>query len=184
MNMALYQPGLGYYSGGLQKFGERGDFITAPEVSPFFGQCLANQIAEVFQNFRSDADDSVSLLEFGAGSGILAVDILLALEKLGELPQRYMILELSAELKQRQQDKICDRAPHLLERVVWLDQLPDDMSNVVVVANEVLDAMPVTVFDITGTGIDTLMIGFEHDQLVSRYLPADAEIEDMVAQIQ
>ncbi|MBE9567058.1 MAG: SAM-dependent methyltransferase, partial [Proteobacteria bacterium] len=75
-------------------------------------------------------------------------------------------------------------APHLLERVVWLDQLPDDMSNVVVVANEVLDAMPVTVFDITETGIDTLIIGFEHDQLVSRYLPADAEIEDMVAQIQ
>ena len=183
MNMALYQPGLGYYSGGLQKFGESGDFITAPEVSPFFGQCLANQIAEIFQNFNCDAEHA-SVLEFGAGSGILAVDILLALEKLGQLPLRYMILELSAELKQRQQEKIHERAPHLLERVIWLYQLPEDMENIVVLANEVLDAMPVEMFEKTEAGINMLKIGVEQEQLVSRYLPASAEVKDTVAQIQ
>ena len=110
MNMALYQPGLGYYSGGLQKFGEKGDFITAPEVSPLFGQCLANQLDEIIRNMTSTSE-TVSILEFGAGTGILAADILRRLQLLDNLPERYCILELSAELQHRQKQTIEKQVP-------------------------------------------------------------------------
>lgn len=184
MNITLYQPGLGYYSGGLQKFGERGDFITAPEVSPFFGQCFGNQIAEVLKNIRQTSADEVSLLEFGAGSGILAADILLALEKLGSLPDRYLIIELSAELKQRQSETLRTRAPQLFDYVTWLDQMPDDVNNAVVIANEVLDAMPVECFRVKDSRIDALMIGLENGRLVAAYKPATAFIKQHISVVQ
>lgn len=193
MNIALYQPGLGYYSGGLQKFGEQGDFITAPEVSPLFGQCLANQVSEVLRNFKATgneagANEKTYLLEFGAGSGILAADILLALEKLGCLPEKYLILELAAELKQRQKETIMNKSPHLLEYVQWLDQLPEDLNNTIVIANEVLDAMPVECFRVTAAGsgnkIETLMIGAEQGRLVSRYIPAEDDVIEKISTIQ
>lgn len=173
MNTALYEPGLGYYSGGLQKFGEKGDFITAPEVSPLFGQCLAGQVAEVFQNFKQVSDEKPVVIEFGAGSGVLAVDILLQLEKLVSLPEKYLILELSVELQCRQKETIKKMAAHLLDRVFWLDQLPDDVSNVVVIANEVLDAMPVECFKIKDGGVEVLRVTVENEKLVSSYLADD-----------
>jgi SAM-dependent MidA family methyltransferase len=186
MNIALYEPALGYYSGGLQKFGQKGDFITAPEVSPLFGQCLANQLAEVLANFKADGHSDVSLVEFGAGSGVLAADVLLRLEALQLLPEFYCIIELSAELQQRQKKTIEKKAKHLLSRVRWLDQLPEDMSHVIVVANEVLDAMPVECFK---TGSDTsssqtLIVGFENDELVSKYLPTEAPIIEKLSEMQ
>ncbi len=178
MNIALYEPGLGYYSGGLQKFGRKGDFITSPEVSPMFGQCIANQVSEVLLNFRNSNDKEVYIIEFGAGSGVLAVDVLLQLENIVSLPDQYLILELSAELQQRQKETIKNKAPHLFEIVRWLDCLPDDVTNAVVVANEVLDAMPVECFKVVANTIETLTIGFDNDELVSRYVPAgDAVIE-------
>ena len=184
MNIALYEPALGYYSGGLQKFGQKGDFITAPEVSPLFGQCLAKQILEVIKNLQKSSDEKIFIVEFGAGSGILAVDILLQLEALDCLPEKYFIIELSAELKQRQKQKIKKKTAHLLEYVQWLDQLPDDVSSAIIVANEVLDAMPVECFRITGNGIESLMVGFENDSLVSRYLPAEQNTVETVVSIQ
>jgi SAM-dependent MidA family methyltransferase len=138
MQLALYTPALGYYSSGSQKFGAQGDFITAPEISPLFAQCVANYIQPTLQTTRN-------ILEFGAGSGQLAVDLLTALEKIHSLPEHYYILELSAELQQRQQQKIAEQLPHLLSRVSWLKQLPKDL-HAVVIANEVLDAMPVERF--------------------------------------
>ena len=114
MNIALYQPGLGYYTSGSQKFGAKGDFITAPEVSPLFGQCLAKQIADVLGEFQKNSNEKAVVLEFGAGSGVLAVDILLELERLGSLPDQYLILELSAELKHRQQQILMEKVSHLL----------------------------------------------------------------------
>ena len=138
MSLALYAPGLGYYVNGAQKFGVGGDFITAPELSPLFGQSLANQIAEVFQSLPQPF-----LLEFGAGSGALAVSVLERLEQLDCLPVRYQILELSAELQQRQRETISEALPHLLERVEWLSHIPSSPWCGVVIANEVLDAMPV-----------------------------------------
>lgn len=173
MNIALYQPGLGYYSSGSQKFGQKGDFITAPEVSHLYGQCLAKQIAEVLRNFRMASDEKSTVLEFGAGSGVLAVDVLQELERLGCLPEQYLILELSAELRQRQQQILEEKVPHLFARVQWLDQLPDDVMNAVVIANEVLDAMPVECFRVHDNNVESLMVGVENDKLMARYTTAD-----------
>jgi len=183
MNIALYQPGLGYYSGGLQKFGDKGDFITAPEVSPLFAQCLAGQVAEVFQNIRKTSDEKQFIIEFGAGSGVLAVDVLLQLEKLDALPEKYLILELTAELQGRQKEIIRQKAAHLYDRVRWLEQLPDDVSNAVVIANEVLDAMPVECFRVNGKKIETLMVAVEDEKLVASYT-ADGKLDDKIESIQ
>lgn len=141
MQMALYEPGLGYYVAGQHKLGAEGDFTTAPEISPLFSQCLANHCAQVLQDKPGQ-----QLLEFGAGSGIMAADLLLQLEKLGCLPDKYLILELSPELQQRQHSTLQRLAPHLLKRIEWLQQLPDHPFRGVILANEVLDAMPVEMF--------------------------------------
>ncbi len=136
MELSLYSPGLGYYSAGAHKFGEAGDFITAPELSPLFGRTLARQVAEIM------ACSAPHILELGAGSGKLAVDMLAELEQLGSLPESYSILEVSADLRARQQVLMRERLPHLLGRVYWLDELPEKFSGAIV-ANEVLDALPV-----------------------------------------
>lgn len=136
MELALYAPGLGYYTAGTSKFGEAGDFITAPELSPLFGRTLARQAAEVMRH------SAPHILELGAGSGKLAADMLAELERLGSLPESYSILEVSADLRERQQARLRERLPHLFERVRWLNELPEAFSGAVV-ANEVLDALPV-----------------------------------------
>ena len=138
MHQALYTPGLGYYSGGAHKFGAAGDFITAPELTPLFGQALAQQIAEVM------AQSARQVIEVGAGTGHLAADVLLALDRLGCAPEQYRILEVSGELRGRQADTLRERAPALAHRVQWIDQLPERFSGAVI-ANEVLDVMPVHV---------------------------------------
>ncbi|MDE2366845.1 MAG: SAM-dependent methyltransferase [Betaproteobacteria bacterium] len=137
MRLALYAPGLGYYSGGAAKFGQEGDFVTAPEISPLFGRAVARQAAQVLEAGRSG-----NILEFGAGTGKLALDLLLELEKLGSPPDRYFILEVSAELRQRQQNLFERSAPRLLPRISWLTQLPARFDGLIL-ANEVIDAMPV-----------------------------------------
>jgi SAM-dependent MidA family methyltransferase len=131
MELALHAPGLGYYGGGSRKFGIEGDFLTAPELTPLFGQALAAQVAQVA------AASAPQVLEVGAGTGRLAVDLLRALDV-----ERYFILELSGELRARQQQLIAEEVPDRQGRVVWLDALPDEFSGCVV-ANELLDAMPV-----------------------------------------
>ncbi|MDX9836248.1 MAG: SAM-dependent methyltransferase [Azoarcus sp.] len=136
MELALYAPGLGYYSGGARKFGPGGDFITAPELTPLFGQALASQVEQVMRC------SAMQVIEVGAGTGLLAADLLLELERREALPVSYGILELSAELRERQFDTLAQRVPHLAGRVVWLDALPEHFAGVVV-ANEVLDVMPV-----------------------------------------
>src|SRR3984957_4955287 len=141
MDIALYAPGLGYYSAGAHKLGSGGDFTTAPEISRLFGGCVARQCAEIL-----DALGGGSILEIGAGSGRLAADVLLRLETLGELPDRYWILEISADLRERQRTHLARHLPHLLERIHWLDQPPEASFQGVILANEVLDALPVTRF--------------------------------------
>jgi SAM-dependent MidA family methyltransferase len=136
MELALYAPGLGYYTAGAHKFGAAGDFITAPELSPLFGRSVARQVAEIMQS------SAPHVLELGAGSGKLAADMLAELEQLENLPDSYAILEVSADLRARQQTLLQDRLPHLLDRVHWLDALPEKFSGAIV-ANEVLDALPV-----------------------------------------
>ncbi len=136
MELSLYLPGFGYYTAGSRKFGDAGDFITAPELSSLFGRTLARQLAEVMEQ------SAPQILELGAGSGKLAADILLELERMDRLPQRYAILEISADLRERQQQLLQTQVPHLLDRVHWLESLPDSISGAVI-ANEVLDALPV-----------------------------------------
>lgn len=136
MDMALHLPGLGYYAGGSLKFGAAGDFVTAPELTPLFGQALARQVAQLLAVLPEP-----TLLEVGAGSGRLVADLLLALEKLGALPARCAILELSGELRARQKQTLAEAAPHHAAHVVWLEELPEAFTGVIV-ANELLDALP------------------------------------------
>jgi len=136
MAEALYAPGLGYYSGGARKFGAGGDFITAPELTPLFGQALATQVQQIMDL------SAPHVIEAGAGTGLLAADLLLELEHRGALPESYGILEVSAELRERQFDTLTSKVPHLAGRVSWLDGLPERFSGAMV-ANEVLDVMPV-----------------------------------------
>ncbi len=138
MEMALYLPGLGYYAGGAHKFGAGGDFVTAPEITPLFGQALARQVAQILRA----ASPAPSLLEVGAGSGKLAADLLLALAAADALPASYEILELSGELRARQLETITAAAPHLLGFVRWRETLPESFCGCVL-ANELLDALPV-----------------------------------------
>ena len=141
MQLALYSPGLGYYAAGRQKFGESGDFITAPELSPLFAQTLARPVGQLLASM-----EQACVIEFGAGSGVLACGLLQELAALQQLPEKYLIIELSAELRHRQHQQISQQVPQLLGRVEWLDSLPEHSLNAVVIANEVLDAMPVRRF--------------------------------------
>ncbi|WP_415768241.1 class I SAM-dependent methyltransferase [Paraburkholderia sp. J69-1] len=144
MERTLYAPGLGYYSGGSRKFGlladDGSDFVTAPEMSPLFAATLARAVGEALA-----ASGTHALMEFGAGTGRLAAGVMLALEALGVRFDSYAIVDLSGELRERQRDTIAQRAPHLLDRVQWLDALPASFEGVVI-GNEVLDAMPVRLF--------------------------------------
>jgi SAM-dependent MidA family methyltransferase len=169
MDLALYAPGLGYYSGGAQKLGVGGDFTTAPEVSSLFGRCVALQCAEVF-----GALSSRSILEIGPGSGRLAADILARLEGLGQLPQNYWILEVSAELRARQQELLKERLPHLLERVAWLDRPPEEPFDGIVLANEVLDALPVARFRWHANGVEELGVGMADGHFAWAARPANS----------
>src|ERR1700736_3615024 len=151
MDRALYAPGLGYYSAGARKLGRDGDFTTAPEISPLFGACIAKQCDEVLSEIAGG-----SILEVGAGTGRLAVDTLARLETLGRLPAQYCILEVSADLRDRQHQLARRCVPHLLERIRWLDAPPKDPFDGVILANEVLDALPVARFRWHETGCDEL----------------------------
>ena len=147
MDLALYAPGLGYYSAGAAKLGKEGDFVTAPEISPLFSQCLAGQICEALEQLgRGD------VLELGAGSGVMAADILRQMAELDCLPGEYLILEVSADLRQRQQQFLAEAVPGLASRVRWLDDLPDEFEGVIV-ANEVMDALPVERFRLASEGV-------------------------------
>ncbi len=145
MELALYAPGLGYYASGTAKLGAAGDFITAPEMTPLFGRALARQIAAVL------AESGGDIVELGAGSGRLALDVLLELERLGHPPDRYLILEVSPDLRARQHDLLRKEAAHLLPRMSWLDTLPDGVEGVVL-GNEVLDALPAHLLYGTASG--------------------------------
>src|SRR5690606_16841976 len=126
MELALYAPGLGYYMAGARKLGREGDFTTAPELTPLFGRTLAQQLAALAARGLDE------ILEIGAGSGALAADLLLELERLDAAPKRYRILELSPDLRERSRATLAQRAPQLIERVAWLNGLPPQFSGIVI----------------------------------------------------
>jgi SAM-dependent MidA family methyltransferase len=158
MELCLYAPGLGYYSAGQRKFGAGGDFVTAPEISPVFGRCLARSCGEVLLS-QGGGD----ILEFGAGSGQLAVDLLGELEVMHCLPANYFILERSAELRERQQQTVREQLPHLFEVLKWIDTLPAPGFRGVMLANEVLDAMSVERFQWNGNAAELFHVCSEDD---------------------
>ncbi|MEO8224144.1 MAG: SAM-dependent methyltransferase [Gammaproteobacteria bacterium] len=135
MDAVLYTPGLGYYSAGAQKFGIAGDFITAPELGTVFARCLARLAGAALRELGGGV-----LLEVGGGSGALAADLLLALRD--QPPDRYLLLDVSGDLRERQRQMIERRVPELLHRVAWLDALPATPLTGILLANEVLDALP------------------------------------------
>ena len=183
MELCLYTPGLGYYAAGQRKFGSGGDFVTAPEISSLFGRCLASSCKEVLDSLQGG-----DILEFGAGSGQLAIDLLGELERQTCLPGRYLILERSAELKQRQQQAIQKKLPQLLDRVVWIDTLPTAGFRGVMLANEVLDAMAVERFQWDGKAAKLFHVSCEGDAFQWRLQQdrddASAAVESLVSRCQ
>jgi SAM-dependent MidA family methyltransferase len=177
MEMALYEPGLGYYSAGARKLGPAGDFVTAPEVAPVFSRCLAGQCAEVLRTLGGG-----DVLELGAGSGTMAAAMLAELEGLAALPGRYLILDLSADLRERQRATLAEAVPQLLRRVEWLDRLPEKLTGVVV-ANEVLDAMPVERFVVRRGAVDALGVAWQFDRFEWAAARASAATRGLVERI-
>jgi SAM-dependent MidA family methyltransferase len=171
MEAALYAPGLGYYSAGAHKLGAGGDFTTAPETSCLFGACVARQCAEVLRALGGG-----SIMEIGAGSGRLAADVLSRLESLGALPDCYRILEVSADLRDRQRRYIAQCVPHLQGRVRWLDQAPQDLFDGLILANEVLDALPVRRFRWFPDRVEELGVGTGDGRFVWRPRAASPEV--------
>jgi SAM-dependent MidA family methyltransferase len=161
MELALYAPGAGYYSGGAAKLGRDGDFTTAPEMSPLFGQTLAHVVADLVSK------TTPQIMEFGAGTGKLARDLLTELAAMGVAVHRYAIVELSGELRARQQQMLRG-----FPQVTWLDQFPAVFSGVVL-GNEVLDAMPVQLVTKTAQGWRERGIGLAPKKFVYRDRPCD-----------
>ena len=177
MELALYAPELGYYSAGSLKLGAAGDFVTAPEISSLFGRTLARQVSEIM------AQSTPQIIELGAGSGKLAADILSELERQNHLPDRYDILEVSADLRARQQALLRERLPHLINRIHWLDALPDSISGVLI-ANEVLDALPVHLVRWTDARILERGIASENTEFVwQERLPHAPALHHLAQQI-
>ena len=184
MEMALYQPKMGYYVAGSFKIGKEGDFTTAPEISPLFSRCIANQCAEVLIKIRSSRKDEVQacILELGAGSGAMASEILLVLEQQNQLPERYYIIDISPDLIFRQQQTLQQRAPHLIDLVEWVSKLPSNFVGVVL-GNEVLDAMPVDVFTQHGNTIYEHHVVCEEETLAEQLRPAKEQLQQRVSQL-
>jgi len=174
MEMALYEPGLGYYSAGLHKFGASGDFVTAPELGSLFAASLARQIGGIATELVS-----YDILELGAGTGKLAADLLNSLPGAMQ-PNRYMILERSADLRSVQQQVIAERLPGWQDRVKWISQPPDNPWNGVLLANEMIDALAVERFRTGVNGIEQLCVGYKEGQLTWRYRPAPKDLDEAV----
>lgn len=169
MELAMYAPGLGYYSAGAFKFGEAGDFVTAPEISPLFSRCIARQCDQVFKLLQGNGINSrksCDILEAGAGSGVMACGILAELERLNALPAHYYILDISADLRDRQRTMIKQDIPHLQQYVHWLEKMPEQGFTGVVLANEVLDAMPVHRVQISRNNEQEYFITTDHGSFV------------------
>jgi SAM-dependent MidA family methyltransferase len=181
MHMALYEPGLGYYVAGQQRFGAGGDFVTAPELGNLFGQCLASQVSQILVQLREQGTAG-DVVEFGAGSGRLAVSLLTELAALDRLPSRYRIVEPSPDLRERQRALLEESLPGYLERVEWTDSVAEHAFSGVVIANEVLDAMPVELISVDEEkGVQQGFVALQGDAFGWTVKPAD---EPLARQVQ
>lgn len=182
MELALYAPGLGYYSAGARKFGPGGDFITAPECSPLFSACVADALAPVFRQLGAKA----VVMELGGGSGAFAEAALEQWQASGRLPARYALLEPSADLRERQRERLQARlSPELFARVEWLDGPLQDGWDGIVFANEVIDALPASRFVIQQGQVFEEGVALDGEgRFVRTERPADAMLEAAVRRIE
>ena len=182
MERCLYAPGLGYYSAGKTKFGEAGDFVTAPELGGLFAQCIANAMQPVLAMLGSEAD----FLELGGGSGAFAEAVLRAFDAAGTLPRRYLILEPSADLRDRQRERLAAALPAALNaRVAWLDQPPEEEWRGVLFANEVVDALPTTRFTLRAGEVYEEHVALDGEgRLMRTDRPADALVSGAVRHLE
>ena len=174
MQQALYNPQLGYYMGGQIRFGQRGDFVTAPLISPLFGKVLAL--------FLHNNCSSTQILELGAGDGTLATQILSKLEQLQSLPSKYYILEVSAALQQEQQRTLTKHCPHLIDKIHWLKTLPQSFSGTII-ANEVFDALPIDCFIIKKNQILERCVTIKNKQLTWATRSASTSLINKINQL-
>lgn len=170
MQIALYAPGLGYYMAGQQKFGQAGDFITAPEISPLFGYAIGHALRQELERYPQK-----NLLEVGAGSGKLASQILTYFTQDGTRFDQYYILELSPDLKARQQAYLTETVPHCLDKIIWLDHLPSEPFSGVIFGNEVLDALPVVRFTQKNKQLYEIVITVDENQQLT---PTEQPFQD------
>ena len=177
MEIALYAPGLGYYRAGWRTFGTEGDFVTAAEISPLFASAVARQVEQVLALLGTR-----EVIELGAGTGTMAAQVLTDLVPKGDV--RYRILELSGALASRQRETISAHAPDALACASWLDALPEPGFRGVVLANEVVDAVPVERFEVTAEGVCVRCVGFDADRLVWRSRPAEPWLVEAVESVQ
>lgn len=183
MSLTLYHPLYGYYTSGNRKIGPKGDFITAPELGNLFAYSLSQQISPIIKQHQN-----FDILEFGAGSGKLAHDLLIELDQLNTLPDNYYILEVSAELKNRQIHTLDKLPGHIKTKIIWLDMLPEDNSfQGIIIANEVIDAMPVNLFQIDNNTEDTcsiteLGLSLINNKLTWQNITADVQITNYIEQ--
>lgn len=182
MELALYAPGLGYYSAGSTKFGAAGDFVTAPELGPQFAQCVAEAVAPLLRPFGAEAE----FVELGGGSGVFARDLLLALDARHALPRAYRILEPSADLRVRQRERLrTELPPELSARVRWLERPPEDNWRGVLFANEVLDALPTTRFAmVQGEAMEEHVTVDADGRFITTLRPADALVGGAVRHVE
>src|SRR5690606_26402985 len=175
MELALYEPGLGYYSNGKPVFGPGGDFVTAPELTPLFGAAVSRQVG----SWLAACGGAPHVVEFGAGSGALASQLLNALDRQGFRDLRYQIVELSADLRRLQRQSIAARLPQMVDQVEWLDAAPTGLRGVVV-ANELLDAMPVRAFEWDGRELREAGVAATGGELGWSCRPADEGLRALV----
>jgi len=174
MRLALYEPGLGYYTGAAEKFGIDGDFITAPELSPLFGASVARQCQEILRLTNGE------IFEFGAGNGHLAANVLAELTKLSALPKSYKILELNPQMRERQRRTIKDLVPEHLNRSQWVSELPGNPISGVILANEIVDALPVKLFRTCAGSVFERRVCVRESRFAWRDLPADDGLNEQV----
>jgi SAM-dependent MidA family methyltransferase len=178
MEMALYEPGLGYYSAGLHKLGRSGDFVTAPEIGSLFAACMASQCADIGEELGA-----YEVLEVGAGTGRLAADLLRQVNP-SRAPVRYRILERSADLQRVQKDRIRQDVPDWADRVEWLEQPPVEAWHGVLIANEVIDALSAECFEIRDGGVHQLCVTHTSDGLGWSTRPAPEGLEAAVRHLE